>query len=245
MTTLSSVFKQAQKMVFDNSPLILTAIGVTGTVTTAVLTGKASFKMARLFHDHFDRDLTTREKVELSWTLYLPAVGTGVATVVCIIAANRIGTRRAAALAAAYSVSERAFSEYKDKIVDRLGPQKEQTIRDEIAQDRVDRVPSKEIVIIGAGNVLCHDAITGRYFESNMEALRKAQNDLNAVILNHQYATLHEFYKLIGLAPTKYASEVGWNTSQMCELKFSTVMSEDGRPCISIDYAPFPIRDYY
>jgi hypothetical protein len=245
MTNLTGVFKQAQKLVFDNSPLILTAVGVAGTITTAVFTGRASLKAARLLDANSDRELTTREKVELTWTLYIPAVATGVITVASIITSNRVGTRRAAAMAAAYSLSEKAFSEYKEKIVERMGTAKEQAVRDEIAQDRIDRSPSKEIIIIGTGKVLCHDAITGRYFESDMEALRKAQNDLNVVILNNQYATLHEFYKLLGLPATKYSSEVGWNSSELCDLRFSTVMSEDGRPCISIDYSPFPIRDYY
>ena len=80
---------------------------------------------------------------------------------------------------------------------------------------------------------------------SGMEELRRAQNDLNEHILNHSYATLHEFYNLIGLPTTKYASEVGWNTSQLLEIKFSSCIAEDGRPCITIEYNAYPIRDYY
>jgi Family of unknown function (DUF6353) len=244
---LAVLSKRAGKLLADNSPLLLTAISVTGTIATAVLTGRASFKAARLLYETDLQDLPFREKVELTWQLYIPAVGTGVLTVACVIAANRIGTRRAAAMAAAYSISERAFSEYKEKVIEKFSERKEQDIRDEIAQDRVTKNPvaSREVIITGMGKVLCCDTITGRYFESDMETLRKAQNDVNARIMNNMYASLHDFYVLIGLTPTPYSSEIGWNTSDLCELHYSATLAEDGRPCICVDYAPFPIRDYY
>jgi hypothetical protein len=249
---LNGLFHKAVKLVGDNSPLILTAVGVTGTVTTAVLTAKASFKasdiISQLENDIVEPiDLTPKDKVELVWQLYIPAVGTGVMTIVCIIAANRIGTRRAAAIATAYTLSERAFSEYKDKIVERLGEKKAIEIRDEIASDRVRKNPvsTKEVLVTGTGTVLCFDSMSGRYFESDMESLRKAQNDLNHMIINNTYASLHEFYEMIGLKPTAYSSEVGWNSDDLLELKFTACMSEDNRPCISIEYSTFPIRGYY
>jgi len=253
--TLTNLAKRAEKLIADNSPAILSAIAVTGAVTTAVLAGSASFKTK----DILDREehhreyveqvppMDIREKVRLIWKLYVPAVGTGVLTVVCIVGANRIGTRRAAAMAAAYSLSEKAFVEYKDKVIEKIGETKEQKVRDSIAQDQVNANPvsSREVIITGAGDVLCWDSITGRYFESNVEALRRAQNDINQQILSSNYATLHEFYELIGLPSTLYSSEVGWNNANMLDLEFSTVLSEDGKPCLSVNYRTYPIRGYY
>lgn len=249
--TFNSVIKRLEKLASDNSPLILTAIGVTGTITTAVLTGRAAFKAAEILHDDELTspnvyEQTVKTKVALTWKLYIPAIGTGVLTVTCIVLANHIGTRRAAALAAAYSVSERAFAEYKDKVVEKLGEKKELAVRDEIAQDRVNNNPigSREVVITGNGDVLCYDSISGRYFQSNVEALRKAQNDINAVILSDMYASLYDFYDIIGIPTTPYSNEVGWNVDTLLNLSFSTVMSTDGRPCVSLDYTVYPIRDY-
>jgi len=192
-------------------------------------------------------EVTQTQKVNLTWKLYVPTVGTGVLTVACIIGANRIGTRRAAAMAAAYSLSEKAFVEYRDKVIEKIGETKEQKVHDAIAQDRVDANPvsSREVIITGGGDVLCHDSITGRYFESNVETLRKAQNDINYKILASNYATLHEFYSLIGLPSTLYSSEVGWNNDNMLELEFTTVLSEEGKPCLSVNYKTYPIRGYY
>ena len=145
---LSRILK-LEKFIADNSPNILTAIGVAGTVTTAILTGKATLRASdileehRILHkknDHYERD--ARETVYLVWKEFIPPVGMGVITISSIILANRIGTRRAAALAAAYSVSERAFSEYREKVSERLGAGKETEIRDELAQERISRDPT-------------------------------------------------------------------------------------------------------
>ena len=43
MKNLHGVLKQAEKFASDNSPAILTALGLTGVLTTAYLSGKASF----------------------------------------------------------------------------------------------------------------------------------------------------------------------------------------------------------
>lgn len=252
--TLTKLAKQAEKIIADNSPLILTAIGVTGTITTALLASKASFKAARILDDaeywaeqNNQPPVDIREKVDRTWKLYIPAVSTGFLTVACIVASNRIGTRRAAAMAAAYSLSEKAFVEYKDKVAEKIGITKEQKVRDELAQDRVNANPvsSKEVIITGNGDVLCYDSITGRYFKSNMESLRKVENDINRTIMHDGYVTLHEFYISIGLPSTLYSSEVGWNNDSPFELQFSTTMSENNEPCLALEYAAYPIRDYY
>lgn len=242
---LSELAKRGVKLAADNSPAILTAIAVTGTVTTAYLTGRASFKAAMILSEESPH-LHTKEKVDLVWRLYVPAVGTGLMTVGCTIAANRIGTRRAAAVAAAFTLSEKAFIEYREKVVERIGEKKEQAFRDELAQDRVNRHPSdtQQIVVVEGNSVLCFDAYTGRYFLSDMESLKKAQNDVNHQVLNEYYASLSDFYDKVGLPATSFSDEVGWNTDRLLELKFSVVLSEHGKPCMSVDFDVAPIRDY-
>lgn len=252
--TLSSIASRATKLITDNSPAILTAIGVTGTVTTAYLAGKASFKAAEIIADAENesyginnRPLEPKEKVELVWRLYIPSIGVGISTVMCIIGANRIGTRRAAAMAAAYTLSEKALDEYKEKVVETIGKNKEQRIRDEIAQDRVNSNPpsSSGVIVTSGGDVLCYDMFSARYFQSSMETLKKAQNDLNYKILNDFYASLTDFYDLIGLSRTGLSDDLGWNSDKLLELRFSTIMSEDQRPCIAIDFNVSPVRDYF
>lgn len=251
--TIRSIAKTAEKFMQDNSPLILTSMGVTGVVTVAYLTGKASFRASDILREEQERldlyetshPLETREKIQLVWKLYIPPVAVGVTTIACVITANRIGTRRAAAMAAAYSISEKAFDEYREKIKEKLGEKKEQGVRDEIAQDQVTRNPSKEVIVVGTGEVLCYESFTGRYFKSTVEAIKKAQNDINYLILNENYASLGDFYSKLGLQQTSYSEEVGWNGDHLLDIMFSTCLTDDGQPCISISFTADPIRSYY
>lgn len=252
---IANLLKRTEKLTVDNSPAILTAVGVVGTITTAYLTGVATFRAAEFLSEEAlaplwkdkNTPLSMTDEFKLVWKFYIPPVTSGLVTVTAIIYANRIGNRRAAAMAAAYTISERAFSEYKEKVVDKLGEKKERAVRDELAQDRVDRSPvgKTEVIVTGGGDVLCYDVYTGRYFSSSMETLKKAQNDTNYQVLNDTYASLNDFYSRIGLATTKTGEEIGWNNDHQLELLFSTTMSDDSRPCISIDFNVSPVRDYY
>lgn len=249
------ILKRLEKATIDNSPAILTAIGITGTVTTAYLTAKATLKAHALLREEVARvnhgipqsrqtEPTRKDVFLMTWKFYIPAATTGVVTIAAIFGANRVSTRRAAAMATAYSISERAFSEYKEKIVEKIGENKERAYRDEIAQERVEKNPvdEKTVIITGGGEVLCYDQFTGRYFKSSMEAIRQAENKLNHVILHDGYASLTDLYYELGLSPTSFSDEVGWTSDYLLDIKVSTTMSEDNRPCLSIDFDIRPSR---
>lgn len=253
--TFADILKRTEKLAIDNSPTILTAVAVVGSLSTAYLTGKASFKAAKLIEDdRFRRSLhemgrpaETKDKVKLVWKEYIPPAAVGSLTVMCIVGANRIGSKRAAAMAAAYSISEKAFTEYREKVVEKIGKNKERGYRDEIAQEQIDRNPvsSKEVIITGNGDVLCYDAYSGRYFNSKMETLKQAQNDTNYQVLSQGYASLSDFYERVGLPATDASEEVGWTVDKKLELEFSTTLSDDGRPCISFSFYVAPMRNYF
>lgn len=240
--------KRLQKLMVDNSPVILTAIGVTGVVTTAYLTGKASIKAYRILEENeITHDpLTPREKVALTWTCYIPPAMAAVATVAAIITANRVESRRAAALAVVYSLSEKAFEEYRSKVIEKMGEKKEQALRDEVAQDRISRqVGSREIIVTGNGSVLCHDAFTGRYFLCDHETIRRAENDINHRVIHDSYASLSDLYDLLGLAHTSFSDEVGWNLDKLLDIDISATLTEGTqKPCMVIDFKVAPVRHY-
>lgn len=249
MTTVGTLLKQAEKFLRDNSTAVLTGAGVTGTVTTAVLSGRASFKAARIIAETPDDQAwphTKMDRLKQVWPQYIPTVAVGGLTVTSIIFANRISSKQAAALATAYGLSERAFAEYKEKVVEKLGQNKETAVRNEIAQDRINAHPvnTRELILAGSGEVLCFDVLTGRYFQSSVEEIKKAENNVNYEIVNHDSASLSRFYDEIGLPPTPYSETVGWDIDNRCEVQFSTVMSVDDRPCISVDFARWPKPDY-
>jgi hypothetical protein len=234
--TISDFFTNTVKVIKSNSPVILTALGVSGVVTTSYLTAKATYKVAR--DEDADPFASNKDKVKKYWKLYIPPAISGVMTVGCIIGASRSNTRRTAAAAAAYSITEKAFNEYKEKVAETIGKGKEQKIRDDIAQDHVtNNPPSNELIVLVSGHVLCREEHTGRYFRSDMETLLKAQNRINHMINNQLWVTLSEFYELLGLPHTSSSSEVGWNSERgLMELQFSTAIASDNEPCLTFEY---------
>ena len=233
--------RNAIKACRSHSPEILTGFGIVGVISTAYLTGKAAYKSAEVLSDtdrHVDRKERFKHDIKVVWKLYIPATATGVVTIGCIFGSQRVNVRRAAAAAAAYSVAERGFAEYKERIVEKFGEGPEQKIRDKIVQDRVEKKPvgSNEIVMLQTGHVLCCELFTHRYFRSDMETLKKAENEVNQRIFSDLYVMLSEFYDQIGLPHTSHSDYVGWDSGKPLELRFSTVLSETGEPCLAFDY---------
>jgi hypothetical protein len=237
----------------------MTGMGVAGTVSTAYMTGRATFKAAKILEkeqlliaseekENTDapRVLTLPSKIKLVWRLYIPPVVVGASTIASIIMANRFASKKIAALTIASGISDRALQEYKEKVAQRLSENDRTKVRDEIAQDRVSKNPpnGREIILAGTGEVLCYDMVTGRYFQSSVEEIKRAENKINHQLLNYMHASLSEFYDEIGLPPTSYTDSVGWNLNNRLEVVFSTVMSTDQRPCVAIDFLHPPVADY-
>ena len=228
-----------------NSPVILSVMAGLGTLSTAYLTARASFEACRIIDideaEHGISDNPKRrikERAKLVWKCYIPAAISATSTIVCIAGSNRLGARKTIAAQTAFAVSERLYSDYRDKVIEEFGARKDQTIRDTIAAERVKKnpPPSQDILVTGPGNVLCCELFTGRYFASDIESLKKAQNELNARLLKHDYATLDDFYYLLNLGTTQYSGEMGWKSDKLMDMEFSTVLTDDGRPCLAFSY---------
>lgn len=247
---VSKLLSKTEKTFTDNSPLILTAFGVVGIISTAYLTGKATIKAVKILEEVNDERIENipfvKDDIKLLWKCYIPPVVMASLSVAAVIGSNRIGNRRTAAMAAAYSISERAFTEYKDKVVEKIGENKERAVRDEIAQERVAKHPpiDREIILTGKDETLCLDSFSGRYFMSDMQSLRSAQNSINEQVLHSDYATVTDYYNLVGLEDTTVSGEMGWNTDKLLELHYSATMVEDGtKACMVVDFATVPVRE--
>lgn len=234
-----------------HGPAILTALGITGMVGTTVLAVKATPKALDLIENKKEKlekdSLTTIETVKVTWKCYIPAAITCTTSMACLIGASSVNAKRNAALATAYKLSESALIEYRDKVVETIGEKKEQTVRDAIAKDHVDRNPvtNNEVIITDKGYTLCYDELSGRYFYSDIEKIKKAANELNRQMLNDMYISLNELYYELGLDGTKLGDQMGWNINRgLIDLKFSATVSSDDRPCIVLDYYVPPMYDY-
>lgn len=245
-----------------NAPALLTAFGAVGVVTTSVLTAKATYKAANVIRDEQEKrrlhesatmsDEYLRvpkfDRVKLVWPLYIGAVFSGALSCGAIVMAHRVSSRRAAALAAAYALSEGRLEEYKEKIQEKFGIKKEKETRDEIAQDKVTRDFENGTIIFDPheGKVLIKDEYSGRYFYSTIEEVNKAVNEINREIFHSMgsSATMAEFYSAIGLEPVATSSYMGWNTNEQCEIDWSTCTSPDGKHAVhSFDFVNPPIMN--
>ena len=241
MRNVRVLLKQGERMIRSNSPVILTGLGVSGVVTTAYLSYRTGYKLGET-NQHFSgsehRDLSFRDKVRYTWRSYIPPVAAGAATITCVIAATHVGLRRTAAMAAAYSVSEKAFTEYRDKVEEKYGKNKETAIRDEIAQDNITKTaPGPSVVLLGGGTTIFYEYFTGRYFLSDMETLRRAENEINRRVLTCDYATLAEFHTLIGQPPTQGAMDMGWTKPKLLDIEISACLTyDDSKAAIEFRY---------
>ena len=250
---ISAFARGLRNLMARRSPEILTGIGIAGMVTAAILAVRATPKALTLLDEkkrEINEDtLTPIETVKTAWTCYIPAVVTGLLSASCLVGASSVNARRNAALATAYSLSESALREYQEKVVEAVGEKKERSIRDAVAKERVKRDPvgGHEIIATGKGTTLCYDAVSGRYFYSDIERLKKAQNELNRRMMSNMpmCVSLNELYYEIGLAPIQIGEDIGWNCDKgLIEMDFSSQLTEDGTPCLVLSYQVAPEYDY-
>lgn len=243
---IGQLIKKAGLMLEKNSPYILTGLGCAGLVSTAIMSGKAAVKAHQIlvnesFLNNVDK-FSLKEKVKLTWKHFLPPVITGSVSIACIVGAQGVNTKRNAALASLYTLTDQTLKDYREKVVEQIGKNKEQKIRDDISQDAIDSNPvsKSEVIITGKGESLCYDKMTGRYFKSDIETLRRIQNDLNHDLMNDMWVPLNTLYYVIGLPMVNMGDEMGWTIDELIELKFSPMIAENGEPCIVIDYDVTP-----
>lgn len=151
----TDIFKTATKAVHKfgftikkHSPEILAAVGVVGTVTSAVMACKATTKVSDILEEtkqqvddvHMvlaDENISEEKysendaKKDLAIIyaqsgvkfvkLYAPAVALGVLSIGCMLSSNHILRKRNVALAAAYTAVDKTFKEYRGRVVDRFG----------------------------------------------------------------------------------------------------------------------------
>lgn len=271
--SVTKFFKGVGSWTSKRSPEILTGIGIAGMVTTTVLAVKATPKALMLIEEEKERKndelhrerykemekytveefledakLNPLEVVKAAWKPYIPAAVTGIISIACLVGASSVSARRNAVLATAYKLSETALNEFKEKAVEVVGEKKVKEIKESIAEDKIQKNPvgKAEVIVTEKGNTLCYEAISGRYFKSDIEKIRKVVNELNRRMLSENYVSLSDFYNEIGLESTKISDDLGWNIEKgLIELDFGSHIAEDDTPCIVVDYLIPPFYDYY
>ena len=246
----SEIGKNLGVVISENSPQILTGLGCAGLVSTAILSSKASPRAIAAIKEEEEyrskkklSPLGRIDKFKITWKYYIPTFVVGGTAIGCILGANTVHTKRNAALASLYTLSDSAFREYKSKVIQEIGLPKEIKIRDEVAKSEIARNPVTpgNVIVTGSGDVLCYDVLSGRYFNSSYETIRQKVNDLNYQLRNDGKVDLNEFYYAIGIDTIELGMMCGFDIEKgQIEPVYSTQLDASGKPCLVIGLEVYP-----
>ena len=231
-----------------NASAILVGVGIAGMISSTVLAVKATPKVMEVCkqveRDKTDGVPTKTEYVKATWKYYIPSVAVASVSIVCIVGANTLHMKRNAALMAVYTVTDTAFKDYASKTLEVVGEKKEAAIRDAIAKDRVDSNPVPPTTIMvpkRPGTSLCMDSITGQYFYSDMESIRRAMNSFNRDMLGEEFLSLNEWLTELGVNRVAIGDELGWRVDHgLLDIHFSSQVASNGDPCLVLEYRVRP-----
>ena len=233
----------------SHTPDIFIIVGISGMIGTAVMAARATPKAVTIMEGIKENNenpdkLTIVKEVA---PVYIPSAILCSISISFILAANKIRIDREIAIATAYKLTRDNFSDYKNKVIEKIGDKKAGEVSDDIAKDKIDDNPVEENYIIetGKGAHLCYDGVTGRYFLSDIEEIRKTVNDLNETMIRDNYVSLNDFHEALGLPPTEMGDRLGWHIScGLIDVHFSSQIAYNKEPCLVIMYNISPGYDY-
>lgn len=228
------------------SPEILTGVGVVTGISAGVLAVRATLKAEPVL-DRIRSDIQGVKElrdagkldnpqeygrtlgivyglgaIELG-RLYGPSITLGLASVSCVIGAHGIMRKRNAALVVAYNAIEKSFSEYRSRVVDAIGEEKELVIRRGILQEEVtdEETGKKKIVSTFDPNGVSayakffdeYNAQWSKTPEYNLMFLKNQQNWANDQLHARGHLFLNEVYEALSIPHTKAGAVCGWVVS--------------------------------
>lgn len=259
---INNIFKGTRNYFIKHNSEILIGIGIAGMVTSTIMAVKATPKALKLielekkYPSNEDEtlkesikygSLTYSDIIKAGWKPYLYPAILSIASITCIIGGTSINIKRNAALTTAYAITENAFTTYRNKVIETIGEKKENNIRKSIDDDKIkeNQPSSSQIILTSKGNTLCMDSISGRYFRSDLDTIRKVINELNRKMTYENYISLEDFYYELNMKPMKHADRLGWELDDgLLEVHFNTCLAENDEPCIVLDYNIYPKYGY-
>jgi hypothetical protein len=230
------------------SPQIMFAGGVVGLTTAAVLACRATLQLSDTLakgeelkekaeamfaegtNDDYDekkyaKDLTViKVRTILDITkLYGPAVGVGVISVCLLTGSHVTLNKRNASLSAAYAATDKAFTQYRDRVKEQLGSDADRDFRygSEVVEEKVDGEDGKKKTVkhtrVAPGEPSQYarffDELCGNWVknpEYNAIFLRAQQNYMNDLLQARGHVFLNEVYDCLGIERSGAGAIVGW-----------------------------------
>lgn len=225
-----------------NSPALMFGAGIVGIVGTVVLASRATLKLEgrlesaqsdladvnSLKHSGYsDKDRNQDKAIIYSKLVmdvakgYGPAFILGTVSIASLTGSHVVLTRRNAGAVAAYKAVDKAFSEYRERVLKDVGPEKEREYAFEMEACEIDSDDGKskrktdDVVRVSGRSKY------SRFFEQsnqnwspqpeyNMLFLRCQQNYANDRFHAKGHLMLNDVYDLLGMERTKEGCVVGW-----------------------------------
>lgn len=242
-----------KKGLVKHAPEILVGVGITSFVVGTVTAIKATPKAVELIKEaekEKGEELTKPEVVKTVWKQYIPTAISVVTGAACVIGAHKAHVRKTATIATACQLAERSLEEFKTAAIETVGEKKMKVIHEKMAEKAVENMDEEYVnantTRTKYGDVLFYDGLTGRYFRSDMQAIRAAVNDVNEVLLDQDYVELNDLYYRWGLETVDIGEELGWNhiMGDKVDIVPTSKITKWGEPCIVITHNVTPKYDF-
>ena len=237
-------------------PTVLTIAASGGIIVTAVLAAKAAPEAVRMLDEaeqEKGRKLTKTEIIATAAPVYIPAVVSGVSSIVCVAGANILNKHQQTALAGAYALARNSFREYRNKVKDIYGGEAHRKVMDSLSVEKcADRNIVAPCLVTNASLAfddgmeetrIFRDEFSGRHFESTFSKVLQAEYHLNRNYALNGDVSLNEFYDFLGLKGVDDGDSIGWsidNEIVWIEFDHRKTVLEDGTACyvISMPFEP-------
>lgn len=247
----TGLLSSSKKFIKRNSSTILTVVGATGVVATSVMAVKATPKALYLLEKAKEKkgeDLTKLEAIQVAGPVYIPSVLVGASTIACIFGANMLNKRNQAALMSAYALVDNSYKEYRNKVQELYGDDADKSIKEGIAKDKYE----ENDISVDDGKQLFYDYFSGRYFESTIERVQRAEYQINRNLVMRDYAYLNEWYEELGIDPIDSGWDYGWSPGMnldhywqdWVDFSHEKVTMDDGLECTIVTMMQEPILDF-
>lgn len=255
MATIRSGAKVVAKFAIKHLPEILSAIGViamgAATVHAINEAPKAKEDIEALDNNpDLDHKTYNREKAKCLIRHYWPTVTMSLGGAGLIFGGQKISLGRTAAALAALQIKTEDLEKWKRAIKETDGDKKLESLRQEVIKDSMHGGPENgdEIIKTGRGETLCFESISGRYFYSDIESIRRAVNLFNKSINDSaKYSvmtgSLNEWYDFLGLEHIEIGDRLGW-VNRLMDVKFDSHLTTSNVPCLVLSYDVEPTWDY-
>lgn len=260
MNNFTRTFNKVVLSTKKHSPEILIVAGAVGAVTSAVMACKATTKASKVIEqakkdiDDIHDVANNPEKYEVAYSeedtkqdltivyaktavelvkLYAPSVALGALSLTAMISSNQILRKRNIALAGAYKAVDKAFKDYRGRVVERFGKELDQELRYNIKakqiEEKIVNEDGTESTVTKTVNVVDDNSVLGSQYsfffdetsanwskdpEYNKMFLMKQQSYFNDRLKRKGHLFLNEVLDGLGIDRTRAGAVVGWRNDE-------------------------------